>query len=120
MHLDNEYLVPIFVGCDKQNAKVAMQLRRRCGFESHFFASQFTVSQRIKFVCHRVAPFRFVFLEESLRDFSLSLPEYRCPLLIVCDPMADEFVKEHGKTLAPYMQFTDQKSLFSETEGEDH
>ncbi len=116
--LENDYLVPIFAGSDRQNLKTAVWLRKKYGFKVHFFAPEFTLRQKLFFECHTVAPFRFVFLEESLRVFSQSLPEYCCPLLIACDSSINEFIQKHGEALAPYIQLTDLSKLLETKEEE--
>ena len=91
-YLNHEYLVPIIIGSGKNSTTVAKRIRKTTGAEVHLFADNFSLWQRMKYRCHKVAPFKADFLIMSLMAFEKSLEEYYFPVIILCGDDAEQIV----------------------------
>ena len=93
---EHEYLLPIILGNDKNAVSAARKTYKRCGVRAHLFAPSFPFWQRAFFKCHTVSPMRNEFLLESLTSFLGSIEEYYCPVIIICDDRAQNFVEQNS------------------------
>ena len=93
-YLNHEYLVPIIIGSGKKASLAAKRIRKMTGAEVHLFAEKFSLLQRMKYRCHKVAPFKFDFLGMSLSAFEKALEEYYFPVIILCGDDAEKIVSD--------------------------
>ena len=93
-YLNHEYLVPIIIGSGKKASLAAKRIKKMTGAEVHLFAEKFSLWQRVKYRCHKVAPFKLDFLGMSLAAFEKSLEEYYFPVIILCGDDAEETVED--------------------------
>lgn len=82
--IDNEYLVPVFIGDCKETRRIERLLRRATGIRGHFFAEEFSFLRKLASGRYTVSPMRDAFLIQSLLSFSALLEEYYCPVIVVC------------------------------------
>ncbi len=109
---EHEYLIPILLGRSRLNLKYAVLLRKQNGAKSHLFAEHFGLRERLLLHCHRIKWTREEFLAEYLIAFAISLEEYYCPVLVLCDEAGERFALEHGERLEPYMLIRRAEELF--------
>ena len=110
--IDNEYLIPIFIGRSKQNVKIAKKIRKAVGIRSHLFTEKPSIGERLVFRCHRVDPMRPDFLMMSLQSFSDQLEEYFCPVIVVTDRLAKDLLCTIRESIEPLFVITDDEKLF--------
>lgn len=86
--IDNEYLVPVFIGNSRVNLNMAKRIRKQLGIKGHAFAPSYNLFERLAFHCHKVSPMADELLVLSLQAFYDQLEDYFCPVIVICDERA--------------------------------
>ena len=100
--IDNEYLIPIFIGCSAENRRGASRVMKATGIRAHFFAPRFLPFDGLRFRCHKVLPFRDELISDSIVSFVGSIEEYYCPVIILCDDFGRQAVTRNSLQLECY------------------
>ena len=97
--IDNEYLIPIFIGCSAENRRGASRIKTATGIRAHFFAPRFLPFDSLRYSCHKVFPLRDELISDSIVSFVNSIEEYYCPVILLCDDFARQAVKRNSVPL---------------------
>ncbi len=97
--IDNEYLIPIFIGCSAANRRGASRIMKKTGIRAHFFAPHFFPFDALSYKCHKVFPFREELISDRIVSFVNSIEEYYCPIILMCDDFARQVVMRNSVPL---------------------
>lgn len=111
--LENQYIVPVFVGTCDETVRIARRLQKKTGIKANIFSNRFSFSQKLIFNCYKVSPFGDEWIKEALLDFSKRLEEYYCPVYIVCDEYSKKIADGFDEIGCAYL-VVDKETLFSE------
>ena len=110
--IDNEYLIPIFIGCSAENRRGASRVMKATGIRAHFFAPRFLPFDGLRFSCHKVFPFRDELISDSIVSFVGSIEEYYCPVIILCDDFARQAVARNSALLESFCVAMEMEEFF--------
>jgi hypothetical protein len=113
--IDNEYLIPIFIGDSAANRKGASRIMKKTGIRAHFFAPRFLPFDGFRYSCHKVFPFRDELISDRIVSFVNSVEEYYCPIILMCDDFARQAVKRNSIPLESACVAMDIEEFFSES-----
>ncbi len=111
--IDNEYLLPIFIGSSRANLKIARRIRKQFGIKGHSFASCHGIRDRLTYRCHKVCPMRDELLALSLQAFYDQLEDYFCPVIVVCDEGARDMIARIRQEIEYAYIITEATALLS-------
>ena len=97
--LENEFLIPVFIGCDGENNRVIREIYRKTGIRAHIFSENFSFFQRLFYRCHTVRPWREDFLKESLLAFARDIDEHYCLVIVLCDEKSRTFIDRYSREI---------------------
>lgn len=100
--IEHEYFVPVLIGNDKNVIKCAKMIKKKTGISPHIFADSFSLLQKMNFKCHRVFPWRFDFLSESLITYAKTLEKHCFPVIIKCNNITADYFASYGELIETY------------------
>ena len=81
---ENDYLVPVLLGNEKNVIAYANAILRRKKARPHIFGKGFSLLSTLRYNCHKIAPWSEFWQFAALCDFAESLDAYYTPALILC------------------------------------
>ena len=94
-YLDNDYLIPVILGNDKEAIAAARLVFDKTGIRPYIFSSEFSLEQRLLYRCKKVSAQSQLALILELCSFSQKHDAQGSPLLIYTDKNR-QFVQDHS------------------------